>query len=157
MSDEIPYLQQLHTDLATLLGEAIWAFALVERETYRYMKKLSSDTLDILMADQSIPVRIRVIKHLIERAEGTETMKQCAFKCIKRVHTLAETRNHIAHNPFSTWVDLDAEVFVSEIEKVTDNRQILSLEQLEEFARNAHTLASEMADALSDLSYRDSR
>jgi hypothetical protein len=27
-------------ELAQKLGEAIWAFALVERATYRYMKKL---------------------------------------------------------------------------------------------------------------------
>jgi hypothetical protein len=36
-------------ELAQKLGEAIWAFALVERATYRYMKKLSSDTLDVLI------------------------------------------------------------------------------------------------------------
>ncbi|WP_345817688.1 hypothetical protein AAGS40_30270 (plasmid) [Paraburkholderia sp. PREW-6R] len=55
---------------AEKFGEATWAFASVERATYRYMKKLSSDTLNGLMADQSIPMRIRVIKQLIARSAG---------------------------------------------------------------------------------------
>lgn len=52
------FLVQQNKALAEKLGQAIWAFALVERATYRYMKKLSTDALDVLMADQPIPVRI---------------------------------------------------------------------------------------------------
>ncbi|WP_186151550.1 hypothetical protein [Burkholderia gladioli] len=141
-------------DLAQKLGEAIWAFALVERATYRYMKKLSSDTLDILMADQSIPVRIRVIKQLIARADGPESMKQLAYRCIKTVSQLAEERNLFAHNPFHTWIDFDASEFVHEVEKVTDPSQVKSLDEMEAFTQKSLTLAEEFEDALAHLTYR---
>ena len=44
------FLVQQNKALAEKLVQAIWAFALVERATYRYMKKLSTDALDVLMA-----------------------------------------------------------------------------------------------------------
>lgn len=141
-------------DLAQKLGEAIWAFALVERATYRYMKKLSSDTLDVLMADQSIPVRIRVIKQLIARADGPESMKQFAYKCVKAISELSEERNLFAHNPFHTWIDFDAREFVHEIEKVTDASQVKSLGEMEAFTQKSLTLAEEFEDALAHLTYQ---
>jgi hypothetical protein len=140
-------------ELAQKLGEAIWAFALVERATYRYMKKLSSDTLDVLMADQSIPVRIRVIKQLIARADGSESMKQLAYRCVKAISDLAEERNLFAHNPFHTWIDFDAREFVHEIEKVTDPSQVKSLDEMQEFTRKSQMLAEEFENALSYLTY----
>jgi len=143
-------------ELAQKLGEAIWAFALVERATYRYMKKLSSDTLDVLMADQSIPVRIRVIKQLIGRSHGSESMKQLAYQCVKAISELAEDRNLFAHNPFHTWIDFDAREFVHEIEKVTDPSQVRSLTEMETFTRKSLTLAAEFEEALSHLTYTGS-
>lgn len=141
-------------ELAQKLGEAIWAFALVERATYRYMRKLSSDTLDVLMADQSIPVRIRVIKQLIARSDGPEAMKQLAYKCLKSITELAEERNLFAHNPFHTWIDFDAREFVHEIEKVTDPSKVKSLDDMEAFTEKSLTLAAELEDALSHLTYQ---
>lgn len=156
MADEngdFDFLVKQNKLLAESLGHAIWAFALVERATYRYMKKLSTDTLDVLMADQPIPVRIRVVKQLIARADGPEPMKQLAYKCVKKIHDLAEIRNHIAHNPFQTWIDLDERTFISEIEKITDPTKIVSISDLEQFAANATALSGEMEDALAELSY----
>src|ERR1700757_4837945 len=40
-TNKIKYLEDLRAELAQALGEAIWAFAMVERLTYGYMKKLS--------------------------------------------------------------------------------------------------------------------
>ncbi|HDR9164788.1 TPA: hypothetical protein QDB28_005223 [Burkholderia vietnamiensis] len=140
-------------ELSMTLGQAIWAFARVERVTYLYMKQLSTDTLDVLMADQSIPTRIRVIKHLINRATGPESIKQQALTCLKRIHALAEKRNLIAHNPWSTYLDLDAGEFVGEIEKVTDASEVISKAELEKFSRDALDLAANFESALSELRY----
>ena len=152
MSDD-NYLDRTNKELAQTLGEAIWAFSKVERATYRFMKKLSTDTLDVLMADQSIPVRIRVMKLLIARANGPEEIKELARQCVKRIDALAEVRNHIAHNPFQTWIDLDTREFIHEIEKVTDESKVISLSQLKQFSTDAEALAEALNNALSQLRY----
>ena len=60
----------LNAELAQELGKAIWAFALIERLTYKYLRKLSSEPPDALMGDLNFGARVKLIRHLVVRLEG---------------------------------------------------------------------------------------
>lgn len=92
---------------------------------------------------------------MIDRADGPESIKRLAYKCVKAISKLAEERNLFAHNSFHTWIDFDAREFVHEIEKITDPTQVKSLDDLEMFTQKSQTLAAEFEDALSQLTYKE--
>ena len=107
MTDKIKYLEDLNAELAQALGEAIWAFAMVERLTYKYLRKLSSEPLDELMGDQLFRARLKLVRHLVQRLKGQDEDKALALHYISKAEKLAETRNLIAHNPWQTWIDFE--------------------------------------------------
>lgn len=150
---ETHYLETLSAELAQALGEAVWAFSMIEKLTYRYMKALSSEPLHLLMADQSFSARIKLIRHLVDRLTGQDEGKAIAVKCLNRAVELSRTRNMLAHNPWSIWVDLDKSEFVTEIQKITDENNTLDLVQVREFRDNARELASSFEYALDALRY----
>ena len=153
MSEKAHYLEGLSAELAQALGEAVWAFSMIEKLTYRYMKALSSEPLHVLMADQPFATRIRLIRHLVERLPGQEDEKATAARCLNRAIELAKTRNMLAHNPWSIWVDLDTAEFMTEISKITDENKTLDLNEVRGFRDAARELASSLEYALEQLRY----
>ncbi len=153
MSEKLHYLETLTAELAQALGEAVWAFSMVEKLTYRYLKALSSEPLHVLMADQPFASRIRLIRHLVDRLKGQEDTKAIATQCLDTAEKLARTRNMLAHNPWSIWVDLDTAEFMTEIQKITDENKTLDLAEVRDFRDAARGLASDFEYALGELRY----
>jgi hypothetical protein len=153
MSEKAHYVEELSAELAQALGEAVWAFSMVEKLTYRYMKALSSESLHVLMADQPFAARIRLIRHLVERLPGQEEEKAIAARCLNRAIELAKTRNMLAHNPWSIWVDLDTAEFMTAISKNTDENKTLDLTEVRAFRDAARELASSFEYSLEQLRY----
>ena len=151
--DKIKYLEDLKAELAQALGEAIWAFAMIEQLTYRYMKKLSSDRLDELMGGQQFKARIELVIKLVERLEGQENDKGVALSYLKKAQRLADRRNLLAHNPWQIWIDLDESKFKSEIKKVTDETKRVDLEMVRAFREDAGEIASTLEYVLGELRY----
>ena len=58
------YLETLSEELSLALGEAVWAFAKIEWITYRYLKALSNDQLDVLMNGFAFRSRADTIRNL---------------------------------------------------------------------------------------------
>jgi hypothetical protein len=151
VEQEKHYLEILGDELSLALGKAVWAFARIEWLTYEYMKKLSSDSLDMLMGDQMFKARIKLVKHLVLRIEGLEVEKIRAVACIDRAEKLADQRNTIVHNPWQIWIDFDREDFVTEIQKYTKREKKLDLTAVRSFTESAQQTASDLQDALGTL------
>jgi len=153
VQEKIKYLEDLSAELAQALGEAVWAFSMIERLTYKYMKALSSEPLHTLMADQTFKARTKLIKHLIERLEGQEDAKTRALRYLDKAKKLASKRNVIAHNPWQIWIDLEAQEFRTEIQKFTDDEKNVDLAEVRKFRDEARETASGFEDALANLEY----
>jgi hypothetical protein len=153
MTEKIKYLEDMRAELSQALGEAMWAFAMVERLTYRYMRALSSEPLDELMADQPFKVRIRLMRRLVNRLQGQDQAKSVVMCCLERAEKLADTRNMLAHNPWQIWIDFEESKFKSEIKKITNEEKTLDLEQVRAFRDNAGELASTLEYQLGLLHY----
>lgn len=132
----------LNAELAQALGEAIWAFSMVERLTYRYLKILSQEGLDELLADQALKVRIRVIRQLLGRVQGRDKIVADVERCLDRAEKLAATRNLLAHNPWQVWVDFEQSALRSAVRKVTNESKSLDLVMVRNFRDEAGELAS---------------
>ncbi|WP_321927585.1 hypothetical protein [Paraburkholderia guartelaensis] len=146
-------LHQMRTELAQALGEAIWAFAMIERLTYGYMKKLSSDRLDELMGGQQFRSRIELVERLVKRLKGQEADKTVALRYIDKAKKLADKRNTLAHNPWQIWIDFDESKLKSEVMKVTDETKRLDLAMVREFREEAGEVASTLEYLLGQLHY----
>jgi hypothetical protein len=147
------YLEQLNVELAQALGEAIWAFAMVERLTYGYLKKLSSEPLHELMGDQQFRPRVKLVRHLVSRLKGQDADKAVALRYLDRAEELAVTRNLLAHNPWQTWIDFEETTFKSEIKKATDERKTINLDKVRAFRDDAGEVASTLEHMLGELRY----
>lgn len=136
-------------ELASELGEAVWAFARIEKISFEYLRQLSTDTLDVLMQGVLLSGRLTVIKHLVDRADfGDPEMQKLAMKSIEKIEKLQGTRNLIVHNPWNIWVDFDAKGFVAEIERVPEAKKTLARDQLEEFTRRCYDVVGDLEEAL---------
>jgi hypothetical protein len=153
MNEKTNYLEEMRAELSQALGEAIWAFSMVERITYRYLKFLSSEPLDELMADQSFGARIKLIKHLVTRLKGQDEEKAATIGRLEQAMNLARTRNMLAHNPWQIWIDFDESTFKSEIRKATDETKAIDLTNVREFRDAARELASAFDYYLGQLRY----
>jgi len=142
-----------NAELAQALGEAIWAFSMVERLTYRYLRKLSSEPLDELMADQPFKGRVRLIRHLVDRLQGQEEAKVRAKRYLDESEKLAATRNLLAHNPWQVWIDFEQSVFKSAVKKITNEKKSIDLEKVRAFRDDAGELASNLEHLLGELRY----
>ncbi|CAM2196785.1 conserved protein of unknown function [Paraburkholderia kururiensis] len=151
--DKIQYLEDMKAELAQALGEAIWAFAMIERVTYSYMKKLSRDRLDELMGGQQFKARTDLVIKLVERLKGQEKEKAVALRHLKEAQNLAIERNLLAHNPWQIWIDLDESKFKSEIRKFNDETKKADLEKVRDFRERAGDVASTLEYVLGDLRF----
>jgi hypothetical protein len=152
-SEQLHHLEKLRLELCQALGEAVWAFSMIEGLTYSYLRRLSSEPLHLLMGDQGFGARIKLIRHLVKRLSGQDEEKQRVQGYLNRAEELSRTRNLIAHNPWRIWIDFEASDFRTEIQKFTDETKKLDLSALREFTRDAQELASSLEHMLGALKF----
>jgi hypothetical protein len=153
MQDKIHYMEELRAELSQALGEAIWAFAMIEKKTYDYMRVLSSEPLHELMSGQSFRARAALIRKLIDRLQGQDENKAYALKYLEKGINLAHQRNTIAHNPWQIWIDFETSTFKTEIHKSIGDPKAIDLEAIRAFTNAAREAASGFEDALVHLKY----
>lgn len=145
------YLEELGDELALALGHAIWTFSKIEWLTYKYMRKLSSEPLDVLMGNQQFGSRISLLKQLVERIEGMAEQKKLALQLIESANKLVKDRNTIVHNPWQIWIDLEKSDFRTEIQRYSDPNKAVDLSAIKLFTEDAHKTASDLESALNAL------
>ena len=150
--EERHYLDVLTDELSLKLGQAVWAFARIEKLLFDYTKQLSKeDDLNDLLGYQPIKKRIEIIKKLINAIENLNSEKQEALACLDRVFKLSKDRNQIAHNPWSIWVDLEERVFKTEIHDPQNKSQPINKQKITKFTKDAEELAFQLKNSLIPL------
>lgn len=151
------YLETLGDELSLALGRAIWTFAKIEALTYEYIKALSKDNLNDLLGRQTFKARMDLIKKLIVRIKNLDTEKTQALSVINKLDSLLKRRNMIAHNPWLIWIDLEQEVFMTEIHDASkpmdkqDVKETLNLEKIKQFTEETQEIVLELKRALAPL------
>ena len=151
VQQEKDYLKTLGDELALAVGQAIWAFAKIEWLSYRYMKLLSKDDLDGLVDGLLFKKRIEVIKKLVIRIVGLDKEKAKVINCLNEISKLSEERNLIVHNPWQIWIDLEKEVFMTEIQKHSNPMKKLDLSEVNLFTDKTQKSASALQVAMQPL------
>jgi N-acetylglutamate synthase-like GNAT family acetyltransferase len=150
-SDSPHFLETLHKDLALALGDAIWAFARIEWQTYERLRMHSRDGLDDLLGDIGFRQRMAILRRLIERNKPDAGKLKRVADAIAAVEKLAERRNIIVHNPWRIWIDLDAERFMMHIQKYTQPGKTIDLAALKKFTEECGAAETELRDSLNAL------
>ena len=149
MTDEDPhFLETLYRDLALALGDAVWAFARIEWLTYEGLKRLSRDHLEKLVGDLNFRPRTAIIRRIVERLNTAPEKKVRALAAIQVVDDLSVRRNVIVHNPWQIWVDLEANDFMTEIQKYSQPDKRVNLDELKSFAKMCAAAETELRKAL---------
>lgn len=135
-------------ELAHALGEAVWAFARIEARTYEYLVKMKAGRNEVL-SELQFSQRVSILRKYV-RAEASETRaRDKALSLLKRAISLAEQRNLFVHNPWSIWIDLDSEQFVSEIRHALEAKHTpINLETIKAFTAEARQLEGDLIDAM---------
>lgn len=145
------FLETLHKDLALALGDAVWAFARIEWLIYESLRQLSRDRIDELVGDVNFRPRIAILRRIVQRKESVPERQERALAAIKTAEGLGEKRNIIVHNPWRIWIDLDAEKFMTEIQKYTNPDKTVDLNQLKAFVEDCGKAEVELREALNAL------
>jgi N-acetylglutamate synthase-like GNAT family acetyltransferase len=145
------FLETLYKDLALALGDAIWAFARIEWQTYERLRMHSQDGLDDLLGDIGFRQRTTILRRLIERNKPDADKLERVANAIAAVEKLSERRNIIVHNPWKIWIDLDAEKFMMHIQKYTQPGKTIDLAALKQFTEECGTAETELRDSLNAL------
>lgn len=151
IQEEENFIETLSDELASALGRAIWAFAKIEWLTYKYMKKLSKEDLDVLVDGLLFSKRIEIIKRLVNRIDGFKNEKVESIKCLNEVSKLADERNLIVHNPWQIWIDFEKQDFMSEIHKHSNSSKKLDLSQVNLFTEKTQKVTSDLQQAMQPL------
>jgi hypothetical protein len=149
--EERHYLEILGDELALAVGQAICAFTRIEWLIYEYLKQLSLDDLDLLMADQLFRTRTIVLRRLVERLGKAKDKKDQALAWITSAEQLSEKRNTIVHNPWQIWIDSKRRDFMTEIQRYAKRDKKLDLAQVRDFTERAQEIASGLKESLAAL------
>ena len=146
------YLDELTDELSLKLGQAVWAFARIEKLLFDYTKQLSKeDDLNDLLGYQPIKKRIEIIKKLINSTKNLNSEKQEALACLDKVFKLSKEGNQIAHNPWSIWVDLEDRALKTEIQDAQNKSQPINKQKITKFTKDAQELAPQLKNSLIPL------
>ena len=149
--EEPHYLETLYGELALALGDAVWAFARIEWLTYEYLGRLSTDQIDELVPDLGFRQRTSIIRRLVHRKSADAEKRSKALAAIKEIEDLSEQRNIIVHNPWRIWIDLDAEEFMTEIQKYSNRERKVDLSSLKVFAEKCGNAEAQFVEAVNAL------
>lgn len=147
------FLETLHTELALVLGNAIWAFARIEWQTYERLRLHSRDGLHEIMGELGFRQRISIMKRLVERLHPEPVTLKRITDAIGVVEKLSEKRNLIVHNPWRLWIDMESEKIMTHIEKYAQPGKAMSLVELRKFALDCDLAETELREALNSLPY----
>lgn len=150
-TDEPHFLDSLHRDLALALGDAVWAFARIEWLTYHSLRVLSPGRVDELVGDLSYVPRVAILRRMVERKDTSSEKKARALAALNAAEKLSEQRNIIVHNPWQIWIDLDAERFMTEIQKYTKPGKTVDLAKLKAFTESCGRTEVELRVALNAM------
>lgn len=150
-TEEPHFLETLYRDLALALGNAVWAFARIEWLTYESLRRLSPGRVDELVGDVNFVPRVAILRRMVERKEASPGKKARAIAAINAAAQLSEQRNIIVHNPWQIWIDLDAEKFMTEIQKYTKPEKTVDLLKLKAFIESCGRAEVELKAALNAL------
>lgn len=139
---------ELKQSLVSALGEAVWAFSLIEKQSYFYIKAFSEGPLLKILAGQSYGARVKAIVLLVEDAQHIGSTHQSHIKALFETSLkLAKRRNVLVHSPWSIWIDPQS----TELrDHVQDSKQLenITLETVRQFILDAYQLVEHMALAL---------
>jgi hypothetical protein len=146
-------LSALSPDLAKALGEAVYSFSLLERQSFVYLRAMSTDPLIKILAGQSFAARVKAVSLLI--TDNLEHWRQDGharrmLSLWDEALSLAKRRNLLAHTPWSIWegpVNNDVRL-VRESLKSTPQ---MTLDDVQAFIRETLLLDAALTNELADL------
>ncbi|MBP0597734.1 hypothetical protein J8I26_06455 [Herbaspirillum sp. LeCh32-8] len=140
----------LKGELVIALGEAVWAFSLVEKQSYFYIKAFSELPMLQILAGQSFGARVKAIGYLVQAGSCEDYHRNKIKKLFEDALKLAKRRNVLVHSPWSIWIDPRS----TELrDHVQDAKQLenVNLESVRSFATEARELAELLALALAEV------
>ena len=139
---------ELKQNLVSALGEAVWAFSLLEKQSNFYIKAFSEGPMLKILAGQSYAARVKAILVLVEDAQHIGSSHQTHIKALFETSLkLAKRRNLLVHSPWSIWIDPQS----TELrDHVQDSKQLedITIDTVRRFVQEAYQLVERMALAL---------
>lgn len=148
------YLATLYRELALALGNAIWAFARIEWVITKGLSRLSEcHVLGELVSEVDFGKRADMLKALVNQSDKDNVRKKEAKDAIEQAKQLSGKRNIIAHNPWQIWIDMDVDAndFMTEIQKYANKNSRVTLETLTEFIAECDVTEERLTVALGAL------
>lgn len=140
-------LVDLTGNWAAAIGQAFVAFGSIEHVTVVCLKQIPLDLIARSTAKPGLKHRIELITEILSGYQG-EMFVDLAAK-LKEAGSMAETRNLIAHNPLvlDFYQRADGAIFHREVIRALHKEKTITLEELQDFAQRAETLASDLYGA----------
>ena len=137
-------ITDLKGEWASAIGKAFVAFGSIEHVTVVCLKELPKDRIQRTTKSFRLGQRIALLVELLEAHDGA-LYRELSAK-LKRAKELAETRNLIAHNPLvmDFFQRQDGSMFTREVIAHLHQDKHITLNELEEFASESETLASDL-------------
>jgi hypothetical protein len=152
-TDKLKRLEDLRTELSLALGEAIWAFSMIEGLTYDYLKELHIQMPGKTGVVPGFKSRVDPIMTSLELLEGQDEEKARALRYWSKALKLAHRRNEIAHNPWGIWISFDTQEFRTELWSHKDREEKIDLPAVIRFRNDAREVASNLHHSLITLEF----
>lgn len=151
--DNLRRFDELRAELSLALGEAIWAFSMIEGLTYDFVKEFALVLPPKRNGPQPFKFRVDAIVGRIELLEGQDEGKANALRYWDKALTLARRRNEIAHNPWGIWVSFETQEFRTELWSHEDREEKIDLPAVIKFRNDAREVASSLHHSLVTLKF----
>ena len=137
-------ITDLKGEWAAAIGQAFVAFGSIEHVTVVCLRELPRDRIQRTTRSFRLGQRISLLVELLEGYDGAP-YKELSTNLL-RAKELSETRNLIAHNPLvmDFFRRQDGSMFTREVIAHLHQDKHITLEQLQQFASESETLASEL-------------
>ena len=134
----------LKSEWAAAIGQAFVAFGSIEHVAVVCLRELPRDWIQRTTKSFRFGQRIALLVELLEAYDGA-AYKELSVK-LQRAKELAETRNLIAHNPLvmDIFQRRDGSMFSREVIAHMHQDKHITLVELQAFASEAETLASDL-------------
>jgi hypothetical protein len=149
--DNLKRLTELRTELSLALGEAIWAFSMIEGVTYDFLKRLEYERPPGSKGHLTFKVRVENIVKRTKLIEGQDAEKAIALWYWDKALILADRRNEIAHNPWGIWISFETQEFRTEITSHEARGEKIDLNALRRFRDEAREVAGSLDHVLETL------
>lgn len=139
------------------VGRFVLAFGSIEHSTYLCLDVLPAEPTPKFNRTLGLGQRIDLLIELLESPQVVGDEQAALVQVLKKVKTLAERRNLIAHNTvlFGVFEQAGKLSFNAEIVSGKDSKKRLTLAQTTDLADQVEALSSELWNAASPLLPRD--